>query len=65
MRKIIVAAAIVAVTAIAAVWSISTLAKPKLASNIEVSQTSAPISPHDITVKQGNAISTEYWAHPF
>jgi hypothetical protein len=65
MRKIIVAAAIVVVAAIAAVWSISTLAKPKLAGNIEVTQTSAPISPHDITIKQGNAIPTEYWAHPF
>jgi hypothetical protein len=65
MRKIIVAAAIVAVTAIAAVGSISTLARPKLAGNIEASQTSAPISPHDITIKQGNAIPTEYWAHPF
>jgi hypothetical protein len=65
MRKIIVAAAIVVVAAIAAVWSISTLAKPKLAGNIEVTQTSAPISPHDLTIKQGNAIPTEYWAHPF
>ena len=65
MRKIIVAAAIVVVAAIAAVWSISTLAKPKLAGNFEVTQTSAPISPHDITIKQGNAIPTEYWAHPF
>jgi hypothetical protein len=41
------------------------LAKPKLAGNIEVTQTSAPISPHDLTIKQGNAIPTEYWAHPF
>jgi hypothetical protein len=65
MRKIIVAAAIVAVTAIVAIGSISTLAKPKLAANIEASQESAPISPHDITIKQGNAIPTEYWAHPF
>jgi hypothetical protein len=65
MRKIIVAAAIVVVAAIAAVWSISTLAKPKLVGNIEVTQTSAPISPHDLTIKQGNAIPTEYWAHPF
>jgi hypothetical protein len=62
MRKIIVTAAIVAVVAIAAV---GTLARPKLAGNIEASQTSAPISPHDITIKQGNAIPTEYWAHPF
>jgi archaellin len=65
MRKIIVAAAFVVVAAIAAVWSISTLAKPKLAGNIEVTQTSAPISPHELTIKQGNAIPTEYWAHPF
>jgi hypothetical protein len=65
MRKIIVAAAIVAVVGIAAVGSISTLARPKLAGNIEASQTSAPISPHDITIKQGSAIPTEYWAHPF
>jgi hypothetical protein len=65
MRKIIVAAAIVAVAAIAGVWSISTLARTKLAGNIEASQTSAPISPHDITIKQANTIPTEYWAHPF
>ena len=65
MRKIIVATAIVAVVAIAGVWSISTLARPKLAGNIEASQTSSPVSPHEITIRQGKVIPTEYWAHPF
>jgi hypothetical protein len=54
-----------AVAVIAFAWSISTLARPKIAGKEEATEASAPISPHDITVKQGNILPVEYWAHPF
>ena len=59
MRKRFVLAAIAAVAAIAVVWSVSTLATPK------VTEASAPVSPHDIMVKQGNSLPVEYWTHPY
>jgi hypothetical protein len=65
MRKRIILAAIAAVALIAFAWSMSTLARPKIVGKGEVTETSAPISPHDITVKQGNTQPVEYWAHPF
>jgi hypothetical protein len=65
MRKIIIIGGIVAVAAVAAIWSMSTLAKSKIAGKVEATQTSAPISPHDIMVKQGKDVQIEYWAHPF
>lgn len=65
MRKIIIIGGIVAVAAVAAIWSMSTLAKPKIAGKVEATEASAPISPHDIMVKQGKDVQIEYWAHPF
>jgi hypothetical protein len=65
MRKIIVVAGVTAIAAVAAVWSVSTLATPKLAGKTELTQSSAPISPHDIMVKQGKDVQIEYWPHPF
>jgi hypothetical protein len=66
MRKRIILAAMAAAAVIVFAWSISTLARPKVvAGKGEVTETSAPISPHDITVKQGNMQPVEYWAHPF
>jgi hypothetical protein len=59
MRKSFVLAAIAAVAVGAAVWSVSTRATPK------ATEASAPVSPHDITVKQGNSLPVEYWMHPF
>jgi hypothetical protein len=61
MRKRFVLAAIAAVAAIAVVWSVSTLATPKG----EGTQASAPVSPHDIMVQQGNSLPVEYWTHPY
>jgi Rieske Fe-S protein len=63
MRKIIIIGGIVAVAALAAVWSMSTLATPKDTGKVQAA--SAPISPHDIMVKQGKDVQIEYWAHPF
>jgi hypothetical protein len=65
MRKRIILAAMAAVAVIAFAWSILTLARPKIAGKEEATEASAPISPHDITVKEGNILPVEYWAHPF
>ena len=59
MRKRFILAAIAAAVAVAAVWSVSTLATPK------VTEASTPVSPHDIMVKQGNSLPVEYWTHPY
>jgi hypothetical protein len=65
MRKRIILAAMAAVAVIAFAWSMSKLAGPKIAGKEEATDASASISPHDITVKQGNILPVEYWAHPF
>ncbi len=65
MRKSILFAAIVVVTATAAVWSIATFARSKGAGPVQATETSAPVSPHEIMVKQGRTLPAEYWAHPF
>ena len=65
MRKRTILAVMAAVAVIAFAWSISTLARPKIAGKEEATEASAPISPHDITVKEGNILPVEYWAHPF
>jgi hypothetical protein len=65
MRKRTILAAMAAVAVIAFAWSILTLARPKIAGKEEATEASAPISPHDITVKEGNILPVEYWAHPF
>jgi hypothetical protein len=54
MRKRFILAAIAAAAAVAGVWSVSTLATPK------VTEASAPVSPHEIMVKQGNSLPVEY-----
>ncbi len=59
MRKRFILAAIAAAAAVAGVWSVSTLATPK------VTEASAPVSPHHIMVKRGNSLPVEYWAHPY
>jgi hypothetical protein len=59
MRKRFILAAIAALAAVAVVWSVATLATPK------ATEASAPVSPHDIMVKQGNSLPVEYWTHPF
>jgi len=65
MRKSILFVAIVVVTATAAVWSIATFARSKGAGPVQATETSAPVSPHEIMVKQGRSLPVEYWAHPF
>ena len=65
MRKSILFVAIVVVTATAVVWSIATFARSKGAGPVQATETSAPLSPHKIMVKQGRSLPAEYWAHPF
>lgn len=65
MRKSIVFVAVVVIVATAAVWSIATFARSKLAGPVHATETSAPVSPHEIMVKQGKTLPAEYWAHPF
>ncbi len=65
MRESILFVAIVVVTATAAVWSIATFARSKGAGPVQATETSAPVSPHEIMVKQGRTLPAEYWAHPF
>ena len=64
MRKTVILGVIVALAAIAA-WSVSTVARPKLAGKIETTETSAPISPHDLTVIHGRGFPIEEWKDPF
>ncbi len=59
MRKLIIVTAIVAIAATAVVWSIATVAGPKLTGKTE--GVSAPISPHEITVKHGKILPVESW----
>jgi len=59
MRKLIIVTAIVAIAATAVVWSIATVAGPKLIGKTE--QASAPISPREITVKHGKILPVESW----
>jgi hypothetical protein len=65
MRKSILFVAVVVITATAAVWSIATFARSKVAGPVQASETSAPVSPHEIMIKQGTNLPVEYWAHPF
>jgi len=65
MRKMIIFGAIALIVATAAVWSIATFARSKVAGPVEATETSAPVSPHEIMVKQGRTLPVEYWAHPF
>jgi hypothetical protein len=65
MRKIIIFAVVAVISATAAVWSIATFARSKVAGPVHATETSAPVSPHEIMVKQGGSLPAEYWAHPF
>ncbi len=65
MRKRTILAAMAAVAVIAFAWSMSTFPRPKIAGKEEATEASAPISPHDMTIKRSNILPVEYWAHPF
>src|SRR5215831_16445343 len=65
MRKSILFVAVVVITATAAVWSIATFARSKVAGPVQATETSAPVSPHEIMIKQGRNLPVEYWDHPF
>jgi hypothetical protein len=61
MRKMIIFAAVAVIVATATVWSIATFARSKVAGSVQATQTSAPISPHEIMIKQGRNLPVEYW----
>jgi hypothetical protein len=61
MRKRFVVATVAAVAAVAVVWSVTTLAKPKGGTT----EASAPVSPHEIMVTQGNSLTVEFWSPPY
>ena len=65
MRKSILFTAVVVITATAVVWSIATVERSKFAGPVQATETSAPVSPHEIMVKQGRTLPVEYWADPF
>ena len=67
MRKIVVLAAIAAlITAAVGIWSTATFDRPKIAGDVQATEgPSAPVSPHEIMVKQGGVLPVEYWADPF
>jgi hypothetical protein len=67
MRKIVVLAAIAALIAAAVgIWSTATLDRPKVAGDVQATEVrGAPVSPHEIMVKQGRVLQVEYWADPF
>ena len=60
LASIAVLASLTAVAAIAG-WSQS----HKAAGKGEPTTAAAPISPHNIMVKQGNSLPIEYWVHPY
>jgi len=49
------------IVATAAVWSIATFARSKVAGPVEATETSAPVSPHEMMIKQGRNLPVEYW----
>jgi hypothetical protein len=59
MRKLIILTAVVAIAVTAIVWSIGTVARPKFAGKVE--DAAAPMSPHEIMVKQGKTLPAEFW----
>jgi len=61
MRKMIIFAAVAVVVATATVWSIATFARSKVAGSVEATETSAPVSPHELMIKQGRNLPVEYW----
>ena len=67
MRKIVVLAAIAALIAAAVgIWSTATFDRPKVAGDVQATEVrGAPVSPHEIMVKQGRILPVEYWADPF
>ncbi|HEY7666182.1 MAG TPA: hypothetical protein VH934_23935 [Xanthobacteraceae bacterium] len=60
MRKMFIVFGILAVAAIAAAWSISTLPASK-AHKTGTIQESGAISPHDLMVIKGKALPSEAW----
>ena len=57
MRKFITVTGILVIAALAIAGSRS--------GKVEAPVAAAPISPHEITVMQGNDLPVDYWAHPF
>ena len=41
--------------------AIAMFAKPKAVADVQATETSASVSPHEIMVKQGRILPVEYW----
>jgi len=67
MRKIVLLAAIAALIAAAVgIWSTATFDGQKVAGQVQATEApAAPVSPHEIMIKQGRILPVEYWADPF
>jgi hypothetical protein len=65
MHKRIILAAMAALALVGIVWSVVHAGHPNVVGKGEPAEASAPVSPHDEMVKQGNSLPVEYWAHPF
>ena len=65
MRRMVILAAMAVIAAATVIWSIAIFSKPKAVANLQATDTPAPVSPHEIMVKQGKVLPVEYWAHPF
>jgi hypothetical protein len=57
----IIFAAVAVIVATATVWSIATFARSKVGGPVEATETSAPVSPHEIMIKQGKNLPVEFW----
>jgi hypothetical protein len=60
MHKIVTMAAVIAVAAVAAAWSISTLPRPNLASKAGIEGVPS-VAPFDLMVAHGRSLPAESW----
>jgi hypothetical protein len=60
MHKIVTMAAVIAVAAVAAAWSISTLPRPNIASKAEIELVPA-MTPFELMVRHGQSLPAESW----
>jgi hypothetical protein len=60
MQKIVTMAAVIAVAAVAAAWSISTLPRPNLASKAGIGDVPS-VAPFELMVLHGQSLPAESW----
>ena len=65
MRKIIPLAAVIALAAVAVLWSKSLSGRAQTATTVERSQAPAVVSPLELMIKRGNTLPVEHAIDPF